>query len=304
MDSSPREPPLTVWILNINRQIHKFEILHCMRLLDEKPRERARKLLDIDISEAFRFVMSEIFPRLVIRKKYGRDAPKWWTPFSQSKSTGKRYIVDPLRESRVVGFSTGWSQSIVAIAHAYGRKSEVVNIGLDVMQVTIPGKVSITKFVESYAHKLTRNEEKLLDFKLKEDVILRRLCILLTLKAAYVKAVGQTAGFDYGRIDCNIPEETLKVDGKPVVGWEFRLFKANLGVERHGVLLEETYQCSTAMYRGSDKTVFIWEEPEQEMIKWMSFMTVDNIFPSLGTPATPPALIPKVSPVPARSMTH
>ena len=133
---------------------------------------------------------------------------------------------------------------------------------------------------------LTQHEEALLDSKLRDDVILRRLCILLTLKSAYTKALGQPAGFDFSRIDCDIPEEIIKVDGRPITGWEFRLFKANLGIVRKGVLLEETYQCSCAVYRGWEQTRFVWEENPKEMENWLHFISTDKVLSSLNPSPT------------------
>ena len=198
----------------------------------------------------------------------------------------------------MLGYSTAWTASLVAMAYAHGRKSQVVNIGIDVMQLTLPRGVAARKFMEAFAHKvrratdkldrmlistqLTQNEETLLDRRLNDDVILRRLCILLTIKTAYIKALGQPPGFDFSRIDCNIPEETIKVDGKLLKGWEFRLFKANLGVIRNGLVIEETYQCSTAMYRSWDETQFFWEEDEKKMGSWVHFITTDTVLGSLN----------------------
>lgn len=125
-----------------------------------------------------------------------------------------------------------------------------------------------------------------MDRRLHDDVILRRLCILLTIKMAYIKALGQPPGFDFSRIDCDIPEETVKVDGKLLIGWEFRLFKANLGVVRRELLIEETYQCSTAVYRGWDETRFIWEENEQELAGWVHFIKTDTVLGSLSSSPT------------------
>jgi 4'-phosphopantetheinyl transferase len=136
---------------------------------------------------------------------------------------------------------------------------------------------------------LTKTEETLLLDR--DDVILRRLCILLTIKTAYIKALGQPPGFDFSRIDCNIPEETIEVDGRSLTGWEFRLFKANLGVVRRGLLIEETYQCSVAVHRGGDETRFIWEEDEKNMANWVHFITTDTVLRSLT--ASPPRTDPK-----------
>ena len=133
---------------------------------------------------------------------------------------------------------------------------------------------------------MTKAEETLLGRKLNVDVVLRRLCVLLTIKTAYIKALGQPPGFDFSRIDCDIPEETVKVDGRLLKGWEFRLFKANLGVVRKGLLIEETYQCSTAVYRGWDETRFIWEENEREIANWVHFITTDTVLGSLNPSPT------------------
>jgi len=287
MDASA-DPKFMVLILTINRQIHTFECGHCIQLIDLDQQEKAKKILRLDVGEAFRFTMSEIFPRLIVRRKYSTKRPQWFTPFTESSKSRKKYIVDPYNDRRVFGYSTGWAQSVVAIAHAHGRKPEVLHIGIDIMQLAVPAKVPILKFVESYSHKLTRHEEAVLELKMKEDVIIRRLCVLLTIKAAYVKAVGFPPGFDYSRLDCDIPQETVRFDGKPIIGWEFRLFKVNLGVLRNGVLIEETYQCSTAMFRGGNKTSFIWEEDPKAMSNWMTFLNLDQMLHILSAPRTPP----------------
>ncbi|KAF8517856.1 hypothetical protein JB92DRAFT_3113358 [Gautieria morchelliformis] len=275
----PREPPLTVWIVTLNRQVHREECALCTRYIDPDSQEKANRLTDR--SEAFRYVMARLLPALVMRNRHCDLPPSQWH-YSVTRS-GKDYIDSP-DANKVLGYSTGWAESLVAMAYAHGRKSQVVNIGIDVMQLALPRGVPARKFIEAFTHKLTKTEESLLDRRLNDDVILRRLCILLTIKTAYIKALGQPPGFDFSRIDCNIPEETIKVDGRSLGGWEFRLFKANLGVVRKGLLIEETYQCSTAVYRGWDETRFIWEEDEKEMANWVHFITTDTVLGSLTSP--------------------
>jgi 4'-phosphopantetheinyl transferase len=60
-------------------------------------------------------------------------------------------------DSKVLGFSTGWAESAVSIAYSYGRKSQIVNIGIDIMQLTLPRDVSAGKHVEALAHKVRSN---------------------------------------------------------------------------------------------------------------------------------------------------
>ena len=38
-----------------------------------------------------------------------------------------------------------------------------------------------------------------------DEVMLRRLCIILALKQAYIRAIGQPLGFDYSRLDFDVP---------------------------------------------------------------------------------------------------
>lgn len=40
------------------------------------------------------------------------------------------------------------------MAYAHGRKSQVVNIGIDVMQLALPRGVPARKFAEAFTHKV------------------------------------------------------------------------------------------------------------------------------------------------------
>ena len=58
---------------------------------------------------------------------------------------------------------------------------------------------------------------------------MRRLCVLLALKQAYIKAIGQPMGFDWSRLEFNIPDKKATGDGRPLNGWEFRVWSSELG---------------------------------------------------------------------------
>lgn len=131
---------------------------------------------------------------------------------------------------------------------------------------------------------LTSLELSFLDASLGEEVVLRRLCILLALKSAYIKAIGQPIGFDWSRLEFNISEETCSGDGQPLTGWEFRLYKAHLGVQRRGVLIEEGYQCVTAHFRGTPDSKFVWQDNNKDLESWVQFINIDqmtNVIPKL-----------------------
>jgi 4'-phosphopantetheinyl transferase len=110
-----------------------------------------------------------------------------------------------------------------------------------------------------------------------DDVILRRLCILLALKQAYIKAIGQPIGFDLSRLEFNIPEETARGDDHPLDGWEFRVFKSQLGVARTDRIVEESYQCACAFFRGSKESKFVWHDNQKDLETWVQFINIDQM---------------------------
>lgn len=131
---------------------------------------------------------------------------------------------------------------------------------------------------------LTALEMSFLILDLGDEVVLRRLCILLALKAAYIKAIGQPIGFDWSRLEFNISEETCSGDGQPLTGWEFRLYKSHLGVQRRGIIVEESYQCVTAHFRGTPDTKFVWQDNNKDLESWVQFINIDqmtNVIPKL-----------------------
>ena len=65
-----------------------------------------------------------------------------------------------------------------------------------------------------------------------EEAVLRRLTILLAMKQAYIRAIGQPLGFDWSRLEFDVPAKTARGDDLPLTGWEFRVFTAKLGVLR------------------------------------------------------------------------
>ncbi|KAI0026775.1 hypothetical protein K488DRAFT_91887, partial [Vararia minispora EC-137] len=91
-------------------------------------------------------------------------------------------------------------------------------------------------------------------------------------------------GFDWSRLEFNIPDESCMGDAAPLTGWEFRLFKATVGVQRAASLKEETYQCAVAFFRGTPDTTFVWSENKAELDAWVQFINVDqmvNVIPKM-----------------------
>lgn len=71
---------------------------------------------------------------------------------------------------------------------------------------------------------LTAIEQRLL-IGVGDDEGIRRFYWIWVMKEAYTKALGLGLGFDFRRIEYNVPEETVRVDGKLAEGWEFFKFE-------------------------------------------------------------------------------
>jgi hypothetical protein len=114
------------------------------------------------------------------------------------------------------------------------------------------------------------------------DLMLKRLCIVLALKEAYLKAIGQPPGFDFTRLEFNVPNRRVSQDGHPLGGWEFRVFTSNIGVARGTVLKQEEYECVCAVYRGSSESTYIFQETTEELQDWVEYINLDQLM-SVGS---------------------
>jgi len=115
-----------------------------------------------------------------------------------------------------------------------------------------------------------------------DEITLKRLCILLALKEAYIKAIGQPIGFDFSRLEFDVPSKRVTGDGNALVGWEFRVFGAKLGVARGPNLKQEEYQCVCAYYRGTPDTTFVFHDTPQALENWVQFINIDQLMAVSG----------------------
>ena len=109
------------------------------------------------------------------------------------------------------------------------------------------------------------------------DLMLKRLCILFALKEAYLKAIGQPLDFDLTRLEFDVPNQRVLQDGRPLSGWEFRLFTSKIGVARGTILKQEEYECVCAVYRGSSESTFIFQETSAELASWVEYINLDQL---------------------------
>ena len=66
------------------------------------------------------------------------------------------------------------------------------------------------------------------------------------MKEAYTKALGLGLGFNFRRIEYDVPNDAVRIDGVAPVGWEFVRFDINRN--------DETYVGVVARYTGDDHT--------------------------------------------------
>jgi 4'-phosphopantetheinyl transferase len=109
--------------------------------------------------------------------------------------------------------------------------------------------------------------------------ILRRLCIILTLKSSYARAIGQNSAFDWARLEFDVDNKSATADGHALTGWEFRLYRAKLGVARgeEPKLIEEEYQCCCAFFRGCEELKYVWYDEPKQLETWVQFINIDQM---------------------------
>jgi len=272
--------PILVWMLSLNRDTDTEEYEQCYNLVKECAPHTAIAHAPTDI-DSFRQIITAMLPLLMMRHR--RISRTKWRDFVTP--SGKHWIEqssDDMPPEKVlqsmIGYHLAYDNSLCGMVMTQGRQRQVINIGLGIKQIAVePRGVTVAAYAESHAHKLTPLELSFISNDQGDEVVLRRLCILLSLKQAYIKAIGQPIGFDWSRLEFNIPDETARGDDHPLEGWEFRLFKSQLGVLRSGRIIEESYQCACAFFRGSKESKFIWHNTQKDLDSWVQFINIDQM---------------------------
>jgi len=272
--------PILVWMLSLNREYSAEEYDACYNLVKECVTHVNVPYNPPD-ADSFRQLMTSMLPLLMMRHRRIPRA-KWKDCVTPN---GKHWIEqapdDMVPEkflNSMIGYHLAYDNSLCGMAMTQGIQRRVINIGLGMKQLHVePRGATVAAYAESHAHKLTQLERQLINTDQSDEAILRRLCIVLSLKQAYIKAIGQPLGFDWSRLEFNIPDETASGDGLPLQGWEFRVFKSSLGVARKDVLVEENYQCACAFFRGTKESTFIWQENAKDLESWVQFINIDQM---------------------------
>jgi len=280
--------PILVWMLFLNREMTTEEYDKCYQTMQTCV-PHAQVQYAPDNQETMRQIIAHLLPLLMMRHR--RIPRSKWR--DQVSANGKHYIeqdidsaMNPANRLRaLIGYHLAYDNNIIGMVMTQGRPKEVVNIGLGVKQLAVQVEnVSVATYAESFHHRLTPLEMSFIQPSEGDEVVLRRLCLLLALKQAYIKAIGQPLGFDWARLEFDIPKERASGDGITLDGWEFRVWQAQIGIARGGSVIEESYQCACAFFRGSPESRFIWQKETKELESWVQFINLDqliNVVPKL-----------------------
>ncbi|KAI0077014.1 hypothetical protein K474DRAFT_1174996 [Panus rudis PR-1116 ss-1] len=275
------ECPILVWMMVYNRPFKPEEyekvyqtvqicVPHAQILYEPGSKEMAVKS------------MAYLMPLLMMRHR--RIPRSKWR--DSALPNGKRWIeqawdrrVDPMRRMHsFIGYHIGMCNNLIGMVMVQGRQRDIVTSGIGIQQLgTVPPDTSISDYLESNYHKLTQREIESLGED--EETMLRRLCLLLALKKAYLEATGNTM-VDHTIIEFDIPNEKVYHDGKPLDGWEFRVWTSALNVSPTGNLedlVDQEYQCATAFFRGHRGSRFIWQRDRKQLESWVQFLSVDQL---------------------------
>ncbi|ESK94745.1 hypothetical protein Moror_14240 [Moniliophthora roreri MCA 2997] len=278
---APRECPILVWMLYLNREASKEEYDQCYQCLQHciegfnvpyAPRD----------SDSFRHCITHMLPLLMMRhRRIPRS--KWKDNITPNGKHWIEQLSDDYSPEKylhsMIGYHLVYHYSLCGMAMTQGLQKKVINIGMGMKIIsTEPRGITVQAYIESQQHKLTQLElESISGEELSDDDRLRRLCIILTLKEAYIKAIGQPIGFDYTRLEFNVGEKWARGDNHPLQGWEFRIFRAIIGVARKDQIVEESYQCACAFFRGLRQSEFVFYENKEDLDSWVQFITIDQM---------------------------
>ena len=101
---------------------------------------------------------------------------------------------------------------------------------------------------------LTQTERHSLNIEVSPSQQLRRFFWMWTLKEAYTKALGLGLGFDFRRVEFDVVNLIVRVDGQIPQGWHFSMFVIEDGEDFYqGVVAEHVGGTSTEVVNESIK---------------------------------------------------
>lgn len=203
--------------------------------------------------DACRTLIGRLLPRILLKK---RGISVNDMSFAATE-TNKPYITTKISPS--ISFNVSHDNGLIAMAFSTGTYHQpAFSLGIDVMRVSIPSRETFLSFVNTMKSQLTKLEQRLM-FSVPQEEALQRFFWIWTLKEAYTKALGLGLGFDFSRVEFDIPENTVRVDGAVPRGWRFNKFTLQQG--------NHLYQGVVAEYLGEDQETLVVSETEP--VPWL-----------------------------------
>lgn len=108
---------------------------------------------------------------------------------------------------------------------------------------------------------------------MSQPEVLRHFFLIWTLKEAYTKALGLGLGFDFKRIEYDVPRDVVRIDGVSPDGWEFVRFHIHNAVESRD---DETYVGVVARYVGGSNMQRECKVEERPAGSWLRVFDAAN----------------------------
>ncbi|KAF8204949.1 4'-phosphopantetheinyl transferase superfamily [Pholiota molesta] len=211
--------------------------------VDEESQTRIKKFYHR--VDACRTLIGRLLVRVMLKE---RGISPSQTEFATT-AAGKPFIANQTSDPPIA-YNITHDNNLVAMVVAPGvHNPPSFSIGIDVMKLRVPGRETLRSFINIVGDQLTRLEHQLLKPLVSEDELLKRFFWMWTLKEAYTKALGLGLGFDFSRIQFDVLNKVVKVDGQVPEGWRFNMFVIEDG--------EDVYQGVVAEYVGGVPTEVI-----------------------------------------------
>ncbi|PCH41391.1 4'-phosphopantetheinyl transferase [Wolfiporia cocos MD-104 SS10] len=184
--------------------------------------------------DSFRGLVGRLLPRMLLRERGFRLEHM---TFGRTEN-GKPYIATP-GLSPPIAYNVTHDSGLIAVAYESGQDiypdPPAYRVGIDVMKLQLPRRETFAAFVELFSDQLTALEKHILlpSPPLAQQEALRRFYLIWTLKEAYTKALGLGLGFDFKRIEYDVPRDGVRIDGAHPSGWEFVRFEVRHGADEY-----------------------------------------------------------------------
>ncbi|PPQ72529.1 hypothetical protein CVT24_004835 [Panaeolus cyanescens] len=234
-----------------------------LSVVDSESQSRIKRFYHRD--DACRTLIGRLLTRTLVKE---RGIPLPDVKFAAT-AAGKPYIVSQSKEKNILfreflypplAYNITHDNNLIAMAYAPGlQNSPAFSLGIDVMKLRIPGRETFASFVETVGDQLTQLEHRQINEGISQGEKLKRFFWMWTLKEAYTKALGIGLGFDFRRVEFDVVERVVRVDGRIPPGWRFNMFTVQDG--------DDVYQGVVAEFVGDIPTRVV---DETAKIDWLT----------------------------------